>query len=717
MPFPVAPADSATAARIAIIGLGPRGASLIERLGAQLAEHPEHPPVTLHLIDDAQPGPGRIWRTDQPRELCMNTLADAVTLFTEPGATVTGPILEGPTLFEWCVLARDSAAEGTAAPAPGTQSAAGTGTVDIPPARAQAYAKYPARPGFAAEYGDELALLRPESHPSRALYGEYLAWFFKRAVSELPPGVSVVHHRARATAIERVGGSPGGDPETSGERITLRRAGFASERTVTVDSVIAATGWLPRFPTAADAELSAAAASREDLTWVRQGSPVEQDLGAVRAGERVIVRGLGMGFFDTLTLLTTGRGGGFVEDPGARGGLRYEPSGREPIVYVTSRRGVPFRAKSLYGALPPRAEQRLLRGVDWGRAARPIDFDAQLWPRIVGDAFLAHAEALRASAPAALGEQPDATLAEIETAIRAAISPIVSGAERPALQATVARVSAAVAPFIPAAQDRFDLAAELDPAAGTFSSPQAFDAWVCERVAADLAEAELGVLSPVKAGLWSVSSARGFAASVGTLGGFDAESRANGAAVLSAVGGMVGSGPPAFRSRELLALAAAGLVHFIGPAASLRVTAEGFAAASATVAGSAVTARALVDAWLHFPDVRQSADPFTRSLVTAGRARPFEVGSRGGSRVATGGMDIDPATGRLVRADGSVDTGVHVAGIPVDDTLHGTVISPMPGTDPPMLRETDRVARSAAAAAFRAAAARSTPRTDGALSA
>jgi hypothetical protein len=38
---------------------------------------------------------------------------------------------------------------------------------------------------------------------------------------------------------------------------------------------------------------------------------------------------------------------------------------------------------------------------------------------------------------------------------------------------------------------------------------------------------------------------------------------------------------------------------------------------------------------------------------------------------------------------------VHIAGIPVDEAVHGTIISPMPGTDPPMLRETDRVARSA----------------------
>lgn len=74
---------------IAIIGGGPRGISVLERLSAQLATNPGTGPVTVHLIDDTEPGAGRVWRTNQTRTLCMNTLADAVTLFTEPGSTVT----------------------------------------------------------------------------------------------------------------------------------------------------------------------------------------------------------------------------------------------------------------------------------------------------------------------------------------------------------------------------------------------------------------------------------------------------------------------------------------------------------------------------------------------------------------------------------------------------------------------------------------------------
>lgn len=58
------------------------------------------------MVDEARPGEGKVWRTDQTKTLCMNTLADAVTLFTEPGATVTAPVVEGPTMHEWIMLIR-----------------------------------------------------------------------------------------------------------------------------------------------------------------------------------------------------------------------------------------------------------------------------------------------------------------------------------------------------------------------------------------------------------------------------------------------------------------------------------------------------------------------------------------------------------------------------------------------------------------------------------
>lgn len=662
--------SEAPAPAIAIIGAGPRGASIIERIGANLGSLPQRESpdeLVIHVVDDAPSGAGRIWRPDQDRELCMNTLAHAVTLFTEPSSTVEGPVRQGPTLHEWCVLALHAE----------FPSAASAATVSqIPKPHRALFAEFPARPGLAAEYREELAHQVPESHPSRALYGEYLAWFYEYAVACLPAGTQVVRHADRAAGISH---------EHGREQVELAGGGQ-----ILADTVVLATGWMPRKKTPFERSLSTALEQRPELTWVPPASPADQDLSGIAPREPAIVRGLGMGFFDVMALLTLGRGGRFVPDPGSTHGMRYEPSGREPILHVTSRRGVPFRAKTLYRELPPAPAQRHLRAVDWAVKPRPINFNRELWPRIVADAYTDYAGTLHRTAPSAL----TAPIERVQHAITGALAAALE-ARTDDLDVAATLIGAAVADFVPDPADRFDLLADMHPVYRDFADPAEFQAWVVSRTAEDLRQASLGHDSALKAGLWSISAARGLAGTIGTRGGFDAESRASGFAMLSDVGGMAGSGPPAFRNQQLLALADAGLVRFIGPAAAVRLGDAGFSAESPRVAGSRIVAPALIDAWMHAHDVRESADPLTARLIAEGRARPFRVPSREGDPRLTGSFDTDRDTGLLIGTDGSVDRTVHVAGIPIDEQVHGTIISPMPGTDPPMLRETDRVARSA----------------------
>lgn len=674
---------------IALIGAGPRGVSLIERIGANFGadfganltdSSPELLgwPLELHVIDDAESGAGRIWRTDQTRELCMNTLSHAVTLFTEHSSTVAGPIVPGPTLYEWSLLVLHSAF-----PEPTlSQRVAG-----FPPEHVLTFAAHPVRPGLATAYREELEQTVPESHPSRALYGEYLAWCYERAITSLPDEIQVIRHRTRAVGVDRT---------EFAERVALADGGLLE-----VDAVIIAAGWMERAATPWEDDLAHYLKSHPRLAWVPPASPVDQDLSHVAPGTHTIVRGLGMGFFDTMALLTIGRGGRFLPDPESDSGLRYEPSGQEPILHVTSRRGAPFRAKTLYQSLPPRPEQPFLLGADWSTATRPINFDRELWPRIVADAQLAYCTTLEREQPGALTVPPSELAAALEVVVGELTSRPSSDLRSADLRATVVRIGETVDPFLTNPADRFPLEDEIQPVGGSFGSPDAHNSRIRQMIADDLREAELGHASALKAGLWSISVARATANKIGTFGGFDAESRASGFALMHAIGGRAGSGPPAFRNRQLLALIDTGIVQFIGPDASLTYSEHGFTAHSPRVAGSEVTASTLIDAWMHFHDITESADLLTRKLMAAGRARPFHVASRSGARVATRGFDVDQATGLLVGADGTLDPTIHIAGIPVDDALHDTVISPMPGTDPPMLRETDRVARSALRVASR----------------
>ena len=106
-----------------------------------------------------------------------------------------------------------------------------------------------------------------------------------------------------------------------------------------------------------------------------------------------------------------------------------------------------------------------------------------------------------------------------------------------------------------------------------------------------------------------------------------------------------------------------------------------------TSGSRAVHSPVLIDAWMHQPDVRRPGDSLTKSI--AARTTPFLDGGH-----ETGSPATDATTRRTIHADGGLDSRLHVVGIPTYGQWPDTTISPMPGTDPLMLQETDRVAAS-----------------------
>ena len=96
----------------------------------------------------------------------------------------------------------------------------------------------------------------------------------------------------------------------------------------------------------------------------------------------------------------------------------------------------------------------------------------------------------------------------------------------------------------------------------------------------------------------------------------------------------------------------------------------------------------------------------TRALVASGRMRPFTLhtSDKDGSTcdeesskrhpTATRAPEVDMDTCRTIHPDGTIDPRVHMFGIPLQEMRADTTISPMPGTDPLMLQETDKAAAS-----------------------
>src|SRR5690606_7258429 len=143
------------------------------------------------------------------------------------------------------------------------------------------------------------------------------------------------------------------------------------------DVVVLAQGYLDREATPAEQEL-ADRATAHGLTYLPPGYTADLDLSVLPAGQPVLVRGFGLAFIDLMVLVTLGRGGHFT---GQGTDLVYHTSGAEPVLWVGSRRGVPYHAKLGYqGAnapVPPRYFT-----VEWlNRSSRVLDYRTELWPR------------------------------------------------------------------------------------------------------------------------------------------------------------------------------------------------------------------------------------------------------------------------------------------------------------------------------------------------
>lgn len=274
---------------IAIVGAGPRGVGLLERIAANVPEL-YGGRLVVHLIDPFPPGPGRVWRFAQSPLLRMNSMPEDVTMFTDDTVRCEGPIRPGPTLAEWVAAVRD-----------------GELAADVDPT-----------------LRDELWSITATSFPTRRLQSAYLDWFYTWILDTLPDTVEVRVHDA--AAVDITGAQDG------------TQSVWLAGRTepVLADVVVLAVGHLDSAP-----------AEVEHARHIPPAYTADLDLSSVAPGESVLLRGFGLAFVDLLVLLTEGRGGRFAPGPGDS--LTYHPSGAEPVLHVGSRRGVPYHAKPAYG--------------------------------------------------------------------------------------------------------------------------------------------------------------------------------------------------------------------------------------------------------------------------------------------------------------------------------------------------------------------------------
>jgi uncharacterized NAD(P)/FAD-binding protein YdhS len=519
---------------------------------------------------------GGVYSSGQPDYLVLNNACGQLSLYASPNSDEHPPYAVG--LYEWAVV------------------------------RGFRWV------GHECRIGTEGDPIRPTDYLPRRLMGEYLVWFYDTLLADAPQNLEIVRHYSAAVDIT---------PEMGGREAVLLDNG----RTLTVDHVVLTSGHTFNDEPPGDAAA---------VHYLRP-YPVEYFDEPLPPGSTVAVAGMGLVAFDILTALTVGRGGSF-EAVGAR--KRYVPSGREPVIHLYSRSGIPYCAKSAHGVDPYGEYQPVvctpeafaaLTHPGGSRVRRKVDFRSELLPLLFAEMqarYHTHAAYLKGG----IDES-----AEVRDRLRAAW-------EDGRYAEAVAGLELLYGPFDPADQ----IFAGAD---NHYTSGADYQSQVYEMIESDLDEALTEGGSPVKAAQEVLRILRDQLRSVIEFGGLSLESYID---FQSNVRGRINrleAGPPPLRSQQLLALIDAGVVHIeLGPDPTVTARPDGRVELSSTHLDRPrrVVVDGVVRGHLDLPSLARSSSPLLSRLYAKGRLTQLRYGDTAVGSVAIS-EDFHPydAEGRL----------------------------------------------------------------------
>ncbi|RSN62634.1 FAD-binding protein [Amycolatopsis sp. WAC 04182] len=635
--------------RICIIGLGPRGLSVLERLCANASVLvPADRELVVTVLDSHVHDGGQVWHRRQDPKLLMNTVAAQITMFLDDTVEAAGPVLHGPSLYDWARSIADAPSSG-----------------DIPDSVHR-----------------EAALLGPDTYPSRAFYGSYLYWTLRRIVRTAPATVRIVLCAEKAVDLR--------DAEDGSQRVWLSGGTVLDGQ----DAVVLTQGHLDTFPSREESAM-ARFAKHHGLRYLAPGNPAGAALEDIGPGETTVLRGMGLAFFDYLALLTEGRGGRFLR---TADGLVYRPSGREPRLVTGSRRGVPYHArgenqKGAYGRHEPLFLTPAVLERFRGRA-EPADFRVDIWPLIdreVRTVFYGTLVRDRGSPERAR----EFTRAFVAAAGDRPSPPVLADPLAPAPSAREERVLAEFG-----LEERWDWrrVAHPIPEAGLAGTCR-FRRWLRSYLDEDIAEAKRGnVSSPLKAALDVLRDLRNEIRLVVDHGGLSGDSyRDDLQHWYTPLNAFLSIGPPVRRVEEMAALIDSGVLSVLGPQLSVRASpdARRFLASSARIPDVTEIATALIEARLPEADLRRTQDLLLRNLLARGECRLHRIPITDGGSYPTGGLAVTRRPYRLVDLGGRPHARRFAFGVPTETVHWVTAAGIRPGVNSVILTDADAVARAA----------------------
>jgi hypothetical protein len=618
--------------RIAIVGVGPRGLSIFERITAN-AHACLGKEVCVHLFEPWEFGSGAVWRTDQPPEFIMNIIASQITVFTDDTVQMAGPVHQGPRLSEW-------------------SSMVASGEIK----------------GIPGEIVEEAARVNAGSYCRRSFFGHYLEWAYDEVKQGRPPNVSVREHRRTVVSVR---------DDENGAQIITTESGESFE----VDEVVLSLGHGSVRPSAKERALGAFAAAA-GCRYRGPCIPTNADLDFIDAGQPILMRGLGLCFFDYVALLTTGRGGCFQR---TNSGLRYIRSSAEPHITCGSRRGVPLHGRADNEKGDRRHEPVFLTAAAVERLRRKagnsvgLDFRRDCWPLIAKEIETVYYSALVSEkmCPSAAQEFHDLYM----------VKPWASQAEDQILRLFQVRED-----------ERWNWARIAHPWLGQdISSVHAWRRFIRLYLDTDIREARRGnVSSPVKSALDALRDIRNEIRYVVNNGGIEGESyRQDVMGWFNPLHAYLSLGPPWFRIEELVALIDVGLVTVAGPNFQVEpdLSSERFVGRS-SVPGDVSAGRVLIDARLPKPDLARTTNPVLVDLGRRRQATRFMLRTRSMRTYATSGVAVTGRPFNIIRECGAVHPRRYVFGIPTEGANWVTETGIRPFVNSITAGDSDAIARS-----------------------
>lgn len=611
--------------QVAIIGAGPRGLAVAERL-INLAE--DDTKLDIQIFDPYAIG-GRVWDPfiSQNQQFLMNTVIDQITLFNDDSIENGGKPLPGPNLRQWL---------------------AGQATTFLA-----------AHPEFDSFYQQEVARLKqPGDFASRGMMGVYAAWFFEWLTQRVRQNQTLTFTQQAVTQVTPIG-----------QKFQLT---LADGMQILSDQVVMALGHSDDYLSEEEAGFKTFAAENH-LKYVAPMHPAEADLSAFDENDTIIVRGLGLSFFDYLSALTVGKGGQFVRN--AAGELDYIPSGHEPHVIAGSRGGFPLHA----------------RGVN------EKDTSELYVPKFF---TLPALDALRAAGGGHLQYDDFEKLVVKELTYKYILNQLVIMPNRlPYDQAEALRQALLTSDDLAATAKAFGLddipAFDIDlirNPARDLDAAVDYAAWFKTYLRADIADARLGNKHAPFAGTFDIMrDIRDRIRYVIEHEYFDADEYEKFLRQFKPFDVSVSVGPPLERIEQLLALIEAGVFEVTAP--QIHVDTEGQQFVAHDARQQEFRGNALIEARLGATDIAISRNPVIENLRQQGLLVQPTRTRADGSTYQLGAATFDRQTFEVIDQNGNKVPHLYIYGITLEGLKwFGTVI-PRPGVNTVILREAAWIAQ------------------------